>query len=270
MDDALGIVQVETSTACQAKCRFCPTGNGLRTRNGFRMGWDLFTSIVNQARDMGVRIIIPYGNNEFFLDKRWPDIMDYLFLTGMDVYLNTNVSLLGPDKIDKLIQYPNLKEMTLSLHGWGKENYEAVMGLPFEQTRANAHYLIDHAPFPVRLYFLRYEDTLDSEAAFRAEWGERASVSDAFFNWSGEVVSDRNKQFELPQHPCSRVLNTLFVLASGKVALCCMDYDGKVELGDLNAEPLADVWARNQPMRDRHHANDFDMPLCKNCNMNRW
>lgn len=268
--DQLGIVQIETVGNCQAKCRFCPTGNGIRTRPGGRMSWNLFTSIVDQAWDLGVRIVVPFGNNEFFIDTRWTQVLDFLRDKGMAVYLNTNVELLTPAKIDKLISYPNIKEIQLSLHGWGKEAYERVMGLDFETTRRNAHYLTDHAPFPVRHYFLLYEDTLDSEAAFRAEWGDKASVTPAFFNWGNTIHSDYAKQFQQPPHPCERLLSQLFVLWDGTVALCCMDVDGAVPLGNLNTEPLALVWERNQPMRDRHHAYDFDMPLCKSCTMNRY
>ena len=54
---------------------------------------------------------------------------------------------------------------------------------------------------------------------------------------------------------------------NGKVALCCFDFNTKVEFGDANHTKLSQIWnndiinhIRNEQMNGR-----FNMPLCENC-----
>ena len=50
--------------------------------------------------------------------------------------------------------------------------------------------------------------------------------------------------------PCSRLWRTFTVLASGDVALCCLDYDGQQILGRVDeSHSIREVW-NAEPYRD--------------------
>lgn len=230
----------------------------------------LFEKIVREGMEMGVRHFIPFLNGEPLMDRRFFDWMDYLAEHDLTVTLFTNGSLLTRAKADRLAQYTNIDLINFSFHGGNAETLKNVMGLNFEKTRANVEYFLSIAKVPTRVYLLSYEDTVESEPEFRKIWGDKAFVSHAYFNWAGLSISERNKAFELPPKPCQRLINHMTILQDGRVALCCMDYQGAVIHGDANTEHLSDIWARIQPLRERHKNYDFDMPLCKTCNMNRF
>jgi hypothetical protein len=52
------------------------------------------------------------------------------------------------------------------------------------------------------------------------------------------------------------------------VAACCYDFDGKMILGDLRRQSIAEIW-HGQPyrrLREAHAAEDFsNWPMCEDC-----
>lgn len=269
MSDKLDSVQIESASFCNAKCQFCPSGRKMLTRPMGTMDDALFRLIVDQAVAMGVRQIIPFGNGEPFAFKRIFDWLDYLQYKQVSTCIFTNGSLLSAEKAERLCQYKNIEFVMFSFHGGDKATYERVMGLDFDIALQNARFLIEKATFPVSMYMLDYQDTHASIPAFQGLWGQHTFISPAFYNWAGDIENP-NKHLEQTQVPCGRVLNQLFVLWDGRVALCCMDGDGKHILGDLTHQTLQEVWHSNQAMRDRHRAHDFTDPLCAQCNLNRY
>ncbi len=273
MIDPCTLIQLEGTTHCNAKCKFCPVGFLPLERPSGEMREELFRKIVAEGMQMGVEDFLIFLNGEPLMDRRFFPWLDYLAERDLHSTLFTNGSLLTRPKADKLATYQGvLRHITFSFHGGNAETYHHVMGLNFEKTRANVEYFlsINQDRIPTQVYLLKYEDTEASEPAFRALWGQRAFVSEAYFNWAGLTESQRNKALQLPPQPCQRLLHHMVILASGQVALCCLDYQGAVNWGDANIDHLSTIWERAQPWRDRHKALDFSMPLCSQCNLNRF
>lgn len=268
--DKLYSLQIESSTACQAKCTFCPTGLGTIKRPKGQMSDELFHKIVAEGMEMGVEEWLLFKDGEPLIFKRFFEWMDYLAERHLQTALFTNAAQLTREKAERLASYTNLKFVMCSVHGGDKASYEAMMGLNYEQTRANVEYFISlPKSYRVDVYMLETPETHASVPEFLRTWGVRSFVSPAYYNWGGEIENP-NKAHEGKQVPCGRILNQMQVLWDGRVALCCMDAHGEVILGDLNTETVRDVWERMKPLRDRHLAYDFDMPLCRDCNLNRF
>lgn len=275
--DVLENVQFEGISICNAHCPFCPVGDPKRyfTRKQGQMSQEVFEKIIHDAIDLGVKHVIPFLSGEPLLAKTFFPWMDYIAEKGLTTTVFTNVSKLDKDKADRLAQYTNIDQVMLSFHGGTAEAYEKSMGFgpgSYDKNTAQAEYFISVSRSPVAVYMLNYEDTLGTEAQFREQWGSRAFVSDAFFNWAGDItVSDRSKSFEGARYPCPRALHHLTFLHTGVASLCCMDSQGKVALGDIMQEHMGEIWERNQWRRDMHHQLRFDeLELCKDCNLNRF
>lgn len=270
--DQCTLIQIENTTACNATCNFCPVGFIQDPGRPIApMNNDLFYKIVREGMEMGVSEFIPFLNGEPLMSRDFFLWMDYLAERNLRTALSTNGALLTKDKADRLAQYTNISQITFSFHGGNSDTYRHVMGLNFEKTRAKIEYFLSIAKVPVKIYMLKYEDTEASEQGFLETWdGQDVMVSEAYFSWGGLTQSARNKHLEQPVQPCKRLLNHMAILNTGQVALCCMDYHGAYNWGDANTEHLADIWARAQPLRERHKAMDFSMNLCDKCNMNRY
>jgi radical SAM protein with 4Fe4S-binding SPASM domain len=260
--DTLRLIQLETQSACNARCEFCPTGTQERKRPVVKMPMSLIRSIIDQGIALGVRTFAPFKDNEPLMDVRLFTVLDILASHGVAIHLSTNASLLTAKRADQLATYPDLT-LTLSLHG------QAFNGLDETKVSANAHYMASLRP--IIAYRLDCPATHDTIEAFKAEWGSLAMVSESYQNYGGTIpVPDQNARWLLPPVPCFRLLSQMAINASGIVALCCQDVEAAVPLGDLNTESLETVWNRAQSLRDRHRAYDFDMELCRDCVMNRY
>lgn len=262
----LKLIQFETTTACNATCTMCPLPTMQRTRG--RMTEALFHKIIREGMEMGVTHYIPFLNGEPLIDRRIFDWLDYMAERELTVTLFTNISLLTPEKADRLAGYANVESVTLSFHGGTKDSYERVMGLDYDDCKAKAEYFLSVAPYRVQVYMTEFEDNAGTVPQFRQTWDGHSFVG-AYWNWAGDRDSAMNDRRHVPQKPCHRVLEQMTIMWDGRVNLCCMDIEGRVVLGDANTMHLREIWDGNQWMRDKHLAHDFDLPLCRDCNMNR-
>jgi len=273
--DPLQTIQIETTAACNAACRFCPHPD--MTRKG-RMSEALFHSIIEQGLAMGVTHYYPFLLNEPLAEVRLPQWMDWLNSQGGCFSLFTNAELLTPEKSQWLLACPNLHALWISFYGATKETYEhAMQGLSFDVSEANVRYVI--AAHEARILagqrsaqhlYVRmsvYEDTAGEEQAFRDKWGRYAAIT-GHVNWAGARPSVYAR-LDLPQWPCLRIMDQLYINVLGQAVLCCLDAHSEVILGDVTKEPLADVWRRAQGFRDAHKRYDFDHHLCRTCSLNR-
>ena len=49
--------------------------------------------------------------------------------------------------------------------------------------------------------------------------------------------------------------------------MCCNDFDGVMELGNVNETPIAELWRhpKIEAYRERLARQDYDAPLCRDC-----
>ena len=254
-------IQFESSTLCNARCSFCP--HSKMTRPMGTMSDTLFHKIIKEGKEMGIRIYSPFLNGEPFVFPKIYEWLDYMLKEKVLVSLYTNAEYLD---VDKLLTYPNIWKVNCSFNGATKETYEKVMGLyNFEKTRDKIKDLINRAKFGVSVSMVVNEDNVHEKRLFREMWGDKAKIC-YFVNWGG----DKHSTFERKgiQVPCYHLLHDITILWDGRVNLCCMDYDGKVILGDLNKQTLKEIIGNIELLRIRHKVLDFNMPLCKDCNLN--
>ena len=261
--DTLRTIQIESSTACNGRCTFCPRFD-MKRKSG-SMTDELFYKIVDEATEMGVTKITPFLNGEPFLFPRLFSWLDYLRDRHITFDLYTNASMMNKEKADKINTYENIEHLCFSMHGWNKETYEKQMGINYEVSKRNVDYFISIAKIPYRVHMIASEDNIPGAEEFRKTWGENAAMF-KYANWAGARPADMSGE----QHPCQRILEEMTVYWDGRVNLCCMDSDGGVILGDLNTQTVKEVWESNQWMRDRHKNLDFDLTLCRDCNFNRY
>jgi radical SAM protein with 4Fe4S-binding SPASM domain len=109
------------------------------------------------------------------------------------------------------------------------------------------------------------EDNQQEVEMFKKIWGKNAIFGE-FKNWGGARHDKLEKTGE--RKPCWALLNTMSVLWDGRVVPCCMDYDGKLILGDVNKNTLTEIWHQSQWLRKQHRRLDFNIIPCKDCNHN--
>jgi len=247
-------VWIENTNICNARCLMCPRDK--HTRPQGVMPLPLFEKIVAEiaARGDAVRRVHLHNFGEPLVDKDLAQRVRLAKEKGLrHVYFVTNASLLTEPLAKGLIA-AGLDEMKISFYGTDAETYNRTMvGLDFEKTMAN-----------VRAFFrLRKEAGTAKprvviqylpQASNAGRVSEFAAIFDGLIDRS---LGDSTNVFSLhnfgggrsPREAarvvctvCDYPWRTMVILHDGRVVPCCLDYDGKLVVGDVNRQTLAEVW----------------------------
>jgi MoaA/NifB/PqqE/SkfB family radical SAM enzyme len=227
------------------------------------MSDELFHKTIEESKYFGNPEIFPFLNGEPFMFSRIWEWLDYLEKENCRTYIVTNAELVD---VDRLVKYKNIRCMWCSVNAATEETHKKIMRGPnFNKVVSNVEDLIKKAPFKVYVSMVVVKDNKHEVGAFKKRWGKRATLSE-FKNWGG----DRHDPLEKTgaRVPCISLLRGMTILWDGRVSLCCLDYDGKLILGDANKQPLSEIYQSLLQMRNKHKALDFDYEPCRRCNQN--
>ncbi len=263
------IVQIEATNICNAKCTFCPRDDMTR-RQGI-MDWALYQKIVDECAALGIGHVRMHNYGEAFVDRKLPEKIAYAKSKGIrEVGVITNGSLLGPE-VARAIVSAGLDAINISLDAAGKETFESTrIGLKYDRVIANVEGLVrirrelGRTRPKLILSFVRQDNSAE-EQAFIDHW---SAVADKIHvtnlhNWAGTLKRRGDVNF-----PCYRQWLTFTALWDGRVSLCCADLDGRVVLGDLNTQSIAEIW-NGEPYRlvRREQLESGGPAICRHCDL---
>jgi radical SAM protein with 4Fe4S-binding SPASM domain len=225
---------IEINESCNRKCGWCPNSENQR-RNRF-LEEEVFYNIIDQmseAKFVGKVTFNQY--NEPLLDKRLPKFIGYVRqnLPSSYIYINTNGDFMSLE-LWNLLRQEGLDYAYVSQYdGKINQNIEEILEvLDNEEKKHFDVYLFDESKI---------------------------------INRAGLVETDS----ELPmQKFCSRPFHQLSVTYEGKVVLCCNDYFGQIEIGNVKTTPIKEIWENETFVRYRKElkkGNRAGLELCKVC-----
>ncbi|MHC4660859.1 MAG: radical SAM/SPASM domain-containing protein [Planctomycetota bacterium] len=267
----------EPTNACNLKCCMCPRDKSPRKIG--HMEWELFEKIVEEAAKYGPRNFTLHKDGEPLMHKRIVDMVRLIRKSHpMNTsYISTNGLLLRPELSEALIE-SGLDILHFSIGASRPETYRKVRGADLERVEENVMRFLElkrkkkSAKPDVAVQIIVMEDTRREIREFLQKWRRRGvTVSvPGFLTWSGAVDDITLKEIpRVPRYPCHSLWTAPSVNWDGTVSLCCVDWEAAEILGDLNVEPLADVWNSDKIRQYRtwHLAGEWDrIPVCRNCN----
>jgi radical SAM protein with 4Fe4S-binding SPASM domain len=281
-------VEFEVTNKCNADCVMCP--NSLMQRPHERMEMEVFKKIADEFASEKLPLIkfVFAGLGEPTLDPLLPEKIRYLKnkLPSVPVQVTTNASLLNETRAKALIE-SGLDLMIISFNGTSKESYESVMvGMKFDRTLENVVNFLKlrkGAKPAVTLSCVRLEANARDFASIEKFWNEKGVTIESFktpipFNRGGDQMKDRYKSrwsLEKPSKkrhmlPCRMMAENLLIHPSGRVALCFVDYEEEIILGEFGKDSLRKILANKKQIFDSHLRGDFSKtPLCQNCSFMR-
>lgn len=279
------VISIESSSHCNADCIMCPREQLSRSKGNMTM--ELYRKIIDECSDYqrSIRLIQPFMFGEPFINKRLVEMIRYTKekLPRTPVNVSTNGSLISPEKAQELIDV-GLDKINIDIDGASKDTFEKVrIGLDYDQVVENARYLMklkrsSRSRKPeITVTIINMDQTRDEIEAFRQIWGPIADhvVVQSYTTWTGSV-EDRNVD-EQEQHsqsggftfPCKHPWEEFVISHDGRVSICCLDFDFKVVVGDVNHQSIQSIWNSEpiQEIRQRMIENRYDeLSLCSNCN----
>lgn len=267
-------IQIETSAFCNARCKFC-TYSSRSLEPSVRMPDHLFRKIIDEIAGWPTHpnSICPFLTNEPFADTRMLSFCGLINqkLPNTQLIFYTNGSLFSDRAIERMRSIVNIQVINISLHHTNAADYEAELEIPFDKTLASIDRLLAaHKANPIAneitLLKVGNSDPVE-DRAFVMFCAQRfpgiKPMPVPRWNWKGDISSRMSYEPYLDQI-CPRAFS-LCILATGRVALCCLDQDGKYAQGDINEQSLLEVY--NGRYREHRLEPKRNFASCSTCNM---
>jgi radical SAM protein with 4Fe4S-binding SPASM domain len=264
---------IETSAFCNARCVMCPH-LAMKRKKGI-MADGIHQLIVDKVARWGapISLITHAGLGEPLLDGTLYKKIGYEkeVFKEAKVVVYTNAGLLDARRSEQLLQ-AGLDRLSISLNGFKKETYEAVMKIPYDRTMHNITTFLSLAekrdpPPEVHVSLIPTEfHSIEEIEDYRLYWNNivDAVIIPPWISW-GNFFQHQNKG---EQWPCRYIWDVLQIDWDGTVAMCCEDYDTKFPLGDLTQQLPQEIYnsPQLQQQRKNHVEGNFMWPeICKNC-----
>lgn len=282
-------VFVDPSSACNFKCRFCPTGNpALLKRSGRYQGlldFDLYRKIIDDLRRFPskLKVLRLYKDGEPLLHPKFAEMVEYGKQSGCAERIDTttNASLLTPELNLRLIA-AGLDRINISIEGLSEEQYRAFSGnrVDFKKCVDTIAHLYAHRKRCEVVIKTVRENLLEGdEERFYAIFGDSADrifIENMAPCWPEFDYSGVHADFSVGIYGqnvgsvdvCPYVFYSLAVNSDGTVSLCFLDWERKLVIGDARTHSLVDIW-NGEVLREFRilmlERRRTSHPVCRNC-----
>ena len=290
-------LNIETSSACNLKCRFCAYEKKQSAR--VSMSNAMFASVVEQALALGFsEFHLTPTTGDVFMDRKVFDKLAFMDahpqVRGYQFY--TNFTIPTVRQVEHLTRLKKLTRMTVSVYGHDEASFIAIAKSSrkiFRRLIANLETLLAlRSQWPFKLT-IGFRSTLDvpkepvGELMLLLKRLEDVGVyihasHGIYGNWGGyitqEDVQGLNVKILEPDSvyrlgPCVKLFDGFQVMATGVVNACsCRDVDATLALGKVQETPLEQIISETNPVYRRliaeQDAGEF-RPVCRNCDFYR-
>lgn len=285
------VIQIEPSSLCNSRCRFCPVGNhDLIKKSGVRQGMletRLFKKAIDDLADFDNRIkaIHLYGNGEPFLNKNLHEMVKYTKNSGRVDFVDTTTNglLLTPEKIRPVIE-AGIDQINISVNGLTSEQYLKITQtkVDFDKLLYNLRYLYENrgnCKILIKSISELYSDKekkkfFDVFSPF-TDYISLENLTDPWSHYSVEenlgIKSGYSSFFKKIEDKlvCSPIFYSLVVNFDGTVSLCCVDWENRLIIGNIKDQSLKEIW--NSDILFNHQLQHlkgerFKNPMCRDCN----
>jgi radical SAM protein with 4Fe4S-binding SPASM domain len=226
--------------------------------------------------------VAPYVNvvdlsfdGEPFLHPRWADCVEACHRRDIRAILQTNALLLD-DALARGILDAGVDSITFSVDAATAETYRILKpGGDFELMLSNVEHFLSLARGrpkrpKITIQFVRGPDNRHEAQAFLQQWKNKGADFlriKPMLNFGGSV----NSGFAGEQiKPCILLWTSLSIHWDGTVTLCCMDIEGRTNMGDAGKTPLREIVDSEpfQAVRRLHVKGKYKKyPVCRNCDV---
>jgi hypothetical protein len=250
-------VNLELTNHCNLRCTICPVNTTMRRPKGF-MDPALFRRIIDD--NPRFRFVLAFQWGEPLLHPQFFELVRYAADRGVRTMITSNGTHLGPDHRRRLLEC-GLDRITFSVDGDAR-THAAIRSYDLATLRRDVLALVEErdlagAALKIDVSMVVDAATESALPTFLAEWRGVVDRVQAI----PRLLAERRTQ------PCRELWRgTLVVLWDGRVTTCCVDSEGLLQVGDANADRLADVW-NGEKMRAlrRAHAERAFPSLCSMC-----
>ena len=272
------VIEVQFHNKCNSNCLICPYKD--MNYSYKNMSDELFEKLLNEIDETKLKRIIPYLNNEPFLDINFMNKIKRIRskFKKIEIEISSNVSMIKEEDIIEMSKL-NITELRLSVFGYEKETYNRMMPcLNYEKTFKKLKMIgtrMKHSNTIILIVmidngeineqeFINMEN-MCNELGFKFErWG--------FLDRSDNVAYKSNNIYNEGVSYCeqNRPLERMHILSDGRVIFCCQDWSQSLVVGNINNNTIGEVWNSEiyNNARNSLYDKEKDSPMiCKKCKL---
>jgi MoaA/NifB/PqqE/SkfB family radical SAM enzyme len=291
------LLQVQTLSACNGKCPFCPYPFVSKELSQGKMEWETYQKIVNECVSFpSLKYFTPMLQNEPLLDKDiCKGIRYFKEKSGgkVPIFIVTNGYLLTPPLMKQLVD-SGLDHLIISLNAHKKETYEELMpGFEFDRLLSNIENALSSnlRRTKLTLRFLETQRNKNEIPEALRYWRKKGAHTEviSFINNRADSVDIRGlkskksemllegrikqKAFSLFSNCCILPFYQMNILFNGDVLLCCNDWRRSPILGNVNRKNLKDIWEGegSREIKAKILQRDYkSVGACKGCSVTEY
>lgn len=271
-------VTVELTNHCNLKCAMCP-GVYMKGSKGF-MSMSLFKKIIDEISTHNNITLVPFFRGESLLHPEFVEMSKYAKMRNISpVQLTTNATLMTEDIAQALIGI-ELDFISFSVDSVDHDTYNKIRkGADLQDVLKNIEMFCElkekmgcNKP-EIQVSVIKTESTVDSIDEFVDFWQDRVDRVRVYEEHSkdgnyGSLSKNSYINALENRQPCLKPFTDTVIYWDGTVALCNHDWDRRDAIGNVNHNPIKDVWQNDKYKRIRYaHINNNDdlEKLCKRC-----
>lgn len=271
-------IEIQFHNKCNSYCLICPYKD--MNYDYENMSDELFDKFLNEIDETKLVRLIPYLNNEPFLDSHYLDKIEKIRdrFNKVEIEISSNVSLIKESDLERLKRL-NITELRLSVFGFSKDCYKKMMpglnhDITFKKLKIISDYMkdsstivsivmIDNGEIP-EIEFNHMRELCDNLGFKFERWG--------FLDRSNNVKYKSNNINNPKVVSCeqNRPLERMHILSDGRVIMCCQDWSHSIVLGNINNNTIKEIWnsKKYNDIRESLYDKNKESPkICKHCKL---
>ncbi|MFH1327847.1 MAG: radical SAM protein [Candidatus Bathyarchaeota archaeon] len=267
-------INIEPTSACNLDCFFCPRTQSSKP-SGF-MNYDLFTKIIDECATYNmVQMINLHKDGEPLLHPLIVAMVRYIAEKGgSEKFGFTSNGILLTKDMGRRLLSAGLNEINISIDAATDETYRHIKGSnKYSVVVENVKRFLESKPASVNasVSFIRMKENLSEEDAFVELWRKydvKIALNE-YHNWSGSIRdSSRSGGTPASRYACENLFYAIVVNWNGIASICCVDWDSREVVGDVNGQRLVDIW-KGEPLRkirELHlRGRAYEVKTCATC-----
>lgn len=273
--DFPSVVLIDTISYCNLKCSMCPHVH-MRRKPGI-MSWNLYRKIIDEIalENPEAQIWITFFGEGLIL-KDLPEKIRYAKDSGLKhIDFNSNGNLLNYENSKQLIE-AGLDRLLVGIDAFEPETY-AKNRVGGDLNKAVEGVLTYHKLLKeigrdgqsVCVQFVEMENNRGEMKKFIDFWNAQGVPVKVrpMISWAGKVEAANLKQ-DMQRLPCYWAMNTINITDTGEIALCSVDLECEVPMGNIRDRTIKEAWkSKLRVFRELHRSGQWDkLPeKCRNC-----
>jgi len=231
----------------------------------------------------------PFLLQEPFLEPRLIPILAHIkhINPKSKTMIYSNMGFIEQGKIEEILDRNLLDELHISFYGPNKRIYNQLQPpLNWEKTKENIKAVVNIRQKRARkkpliiMQYLIIPELMQYVNSFIRKWGtlvDRVILTNynTFQGDMPKISFDESKWLGNPAHrtPCEKLWSDINIHYDGTIVPCCIDWDRRMPLGNINETPVGKIWYGEKIMwlRKMHTEKRWnEITMCRNCDIYKY